>query len=263
MKKTPKELVKIAAEVRKDIINMIVMAGSGHPAGSLSMVEIFTALYFSIMNHDPTNPFWEERDRLIVSNGHTCPALYSVMARSGYFPVAKLKTYTRLGSPLQGHPERVKLPGIETTSGPLGCGVAQAVGIAIASRMDNAHFRVYCTASDAEHDEGNHWEAVMVAAKYKLSNLTLFVDRNNIQIEGSTEETLPLEPLKAKYEAFNWNVIEIDGHNMDEIVASVAKARSVYEAPTVIIAKTIAGKGVEYMEGKSEWHAKVPFKKVE
>lgn len=262
MKKTPRELEKIAADVRRDIISMIVAAGSGHPAGSLSMADIFTALYFAVMNHDPKNPDWEDRDRLIVSNGHTCPALYAVMARAGYFPISKLKTYSKLDSPLQGHPERIRLAGIETTSGPLGCGLAQAVGIAIASRMDNAHFRIYCTVSDAEHDEGNHWEAVMVAAKYKLSNLTVFVDRNNIQIEGSTETTLPLEPLKAKYESFNWNVIEIDGHNMEEIISSVAKARAVCDAPTVVIAKTIAGRGVAYMEGKAEWHSKVPLKNI-
>jgi len=233
---------------------MIEAAQSGHPAGSLSMADIFTALYFNIMNHDPKKPGWAERDRLVVSNGHTCPALYAVMARAGYFPILKLKSYTKFGSPLQGHPERFRLPGIETTSGPLGCGLAQAGGIALASRMDNAHFRVYCTVSDAEHDEGNHWEAVLVAAKYKLSNLTLFIDRNRIQIEGDTETTLPLEPLRAKYEAFNWNVIEIDGHNMTEIITAVAKARTEDGRPTAIICHTLAGKGVEYMEGKYEWH---------
>lgn len=254
MLKNPEELEKIAAGVRKDVVNMLAAAKSGHPAGSLSMADIFTALYFSIMNHDPRKPGWKDRDRLIVSNGHTCPALYAVMARAGYFPVSKLKTYSKLGSPLQGHPERIRLPGMETTSGPLGCGLAQAVGIALASRMDNAHFRVYCTVSDAEHDEGNHWEAVLVAAKYKLSNLTLFIDRNRIQIEGDTETTLPLEPLRAKYEAFNWNVLEIDGHNLTEIIGAVAKARSEDTRPTAIICQTLAGKGVAYMEGDYRWH---------
>jgi len=254
MRKTPEELEKIAATIRQDILNMLAAAKSGHPAGSLSMADIFTALYFEVMNHDPKKPDWKDRDRLVVSNGHTCPALYAVLARAGYFPVSKLKTYSKLNSPLQGHPERFRLPGIETTSGPLGCGLAQAAGIALASRMDNAHFRVYCTVSDAEHDEGNHWEAVLFAAKYKLSNLTVFVDRNNIQIEGPTETTLPLEPLRAKYEAFNWNVVEIDGHNMAEIIAAVAKARAEDSRPTAIIAHTVAGKGVAYMEGKSEWH---------
>lgn len=260
MKKALFEPEKIAGEARKDILNMITVAQSGHPAGSLSMVEIFTALYFGIMNHDPKNPNWKDRDRLIVSNGHTCPALYAVLARAGYFPLTRLKTYSKLNSPLQGHPERIRLPGIETTSGPLGCGLAQAAGIALASRMDSARFRVYCTVSDAEHDEGNHWEAVLFAAKYKLSNLTVFVDRNNIQIEGPTESTLPLEPLRGKYEAFNWNVIEIDGHSIAEIVSAVSKARTEDTKPTVIIAHTVAGKGVGYMEGKWEWHAKAPLK---
>ena len=240
------DLPQISKKVRRQILEMIYQAGSGHLAGSLSSTDLLVSLYFGgILN---------KNDKFVLSCGHYAPALYAVLARAGYFPVSKLKTYSKLNSPLQGHPERFRLPGIETTSGPLGCGLAQAAGIALASRMDNAHFRVYCTVSDAEHDEGNHWEAVLFAAKYKLSNLTVFVDRNNIQIEGPTETTLPLEPLRAKYEAFNWKVVEIDGHNMAEIIAAVAKARAEDSRPTAIIAHTVAGKGVAYMEGKSEWH---------
>ena len=260
MKNSPPDPEKIANEVRKDVIKMLFAAKSGHPAVSLSMTDILVALYFGIMHHDPKNPNWKDRDRLVVSNGHTCPALYAVLARSGYFPIQKLRTYSKLGSLLQGHPEREKLPGLETTSGPLGCGLAQASGMALASRMDNSRFRVFCTVSDAEHDEGNHWEAVLFAAKYKLSNLTLIIDRNNIQIEGHTEDTLPLEPLKDKYVAFNWNVIEVDGHSIQAIINAVEEARKVDDRPTAIIAHTVAGKGVSFMEGKSEWHAKTPNK---
>ena len=259
MKKIPiEDLQNIATEVRRDVVKMIETAGSGHAAGSLGIAEIFTTLYFAVMNHDPKNPNWEERDRLVVSNGHVCPAQYAAMAHSGYFPLSKLKTYSKLNSPLQGHPERERLPGIETTSGPLGCGLAQAAGMAYASRMDEARFRVFCIASDGEHDEGNHWEAVLFAAKNKLANLTLIVDRNNIQIEGFTEDTMPLEPLKEKYEAFNWHVLDIDGHNCEEIVDAINHARAVYEKPTVIIAHTIPGKGVDFMEWNSSWHAKAP-----
>lgn len=252
------DLQDIATEVRRDVIKMIEAAGSGHAAGSLGLAEIFATLYFAIMNNDSKNPDWEERDRLIVSNGHVCPAQYATMAHAGYFSLAKLKTYCKLNSPLQGHPERERLAGIETTSGPLGCGLAQAAGIAYAARMDNARFRVFCIASDGEHDEGNHWEAVLFTAKNKLANLTLIVDRNNIQIEGFTEDTMPLEPLKEKYETFNWHVLDIDGHNCEEIIDAVNHARAVYEKPTVIIAHTIPGKGVDFMEWNSSWHAKAP-----
>ena len=252
------ELQKIAIDVRKDVVRMIEAAGSGHSAGSLGVAEIFTTLYFAVMNNDPKNPNWEERDRLVVSNGHVCPAQYAVMARAGYFSITKLKTYSKLNSSLQGHPERERLPGIETTSGPLGCGLAQAAGIAYAARMDGARFRTFCVTSDGEHDEGNHWEAVLFAAKNKLANLTLMVDRNNIQIEGHTEETMPLEPLREKYEAFNWHVLDIDGHNCEEIVDALNHAKAVYEKPTVIIAHTIPGKGVDFMEWDPSWHAKAP-----
>jgi transketolase len=256
----PFELEKTATEVRKDILKMIFAAGSGHPAGSLSVADILVALYFQVMNHDPKKPFWPERDRFILSNGHTCPALYAVLAKAGYFKPKELKNLRKLGSILQGHPERLRLPGIETSSGPLGEGLAQAVGMALAAQLDQARFRVFCLTSDAEHQEGNHWEAVMVAAKYKLANLTLFVDRNQIETSGLTEEVMPLNPLKEKYLAFNWNVLEVDGHNFREIVNAVESARSYYEGPTVIIARTIAGKGVSFMEGDYRWHSKAPNK---
>jgi transketolase len=252
------ELQKIANDIRKDIVKMLVAAGSGHSAGPLGMADVFTALYFAILNHDPKNPAWPERDRLILSNGHICPVRYAAMAHAGYFPIAELKTLRKLGTRLQGHPERLRLPGMETTSGPLGSGLAQAAGYAYAARMDGAHFRVYCITSDGEHQEGNHWEAVAFAGKYNLSNLTTIVDRNNIQIDGFTEDVMPLEPLVEKYKAFNWHVIEVDGHNIEEIVSAVGEARAVYENPTVIIAHTIPGKGVSFMENKFEWHGKPP-----
>lgn len=252
------ELEKKANQIRKDIIKMLVTAGSGHSAGPLGMADIFTALYFNIMNHDPEKPEWEERDRLFLSNGHIVPVRYAAMAHAGYFPISKLKTLRRLGSPLQGHPERTRLPGAETTSGPLGSGLAQAAGYAYAARMDNKRFRVYCLTSDGEHDAGNHWEAVLFAGKNKLSNLTVFIDRNNIQIDGYTEDVMPLEPLEDKYKAFNWHTLHIDGHNVEEIIDAVSHARSVYEKPTVIIAHTIPGKGVSFMENLPEWHGKPP-----
>ena len=240
---------------------MLAAAGSGHPAGSLGMADVFTALYFAIMNHDPKRPLWEERDRLFLSNGHIVPVRYAAMALAGYFPLSKLKTLRKLGSDLQGHPERARMPALESTSGPLGSGLAQAAGYALAARMDNQRFRVFCITSDGEHDSGNHWEAVLFAGKYKLSNLTVFVDRNNIQIDGFTKEVMPLEPLQEKYQSFNWHVLEIDGHNMEEIIEAVRQARETYEKPTMIIAHTIPGKGVSFMEGKPEWHGKAPNKK--
>ena len=258
MKHSVQALEKIANDIRKDIIKMLVAAGSGHSAGPLGMADVFTALYFEIMNNDPKNPFWEERDRLLLSNGHIAPVRYATMAHAGYFPISELKTLRKLGTRLQGHPERLRLPGVETTSGPLGSGLAQAAGYAYAARMDGARFRVFCITSDGEHDSGNHWEAVMFAGKYNLSNLTAIVDRNNIQIDGYTEDVMPLEPLEGKYKAFNWHVLHIDGHNFQEIIDAVEHARAVYENPTVIIAHTIPGKGVSFMENLPEWHGKPP-----
>ncbi|OGM71046.1 transketolase [Candidatus Woesebacteria bacterium RIFCSPLOWO2_01_FULL_44_24b] len=252
------ELDKKANDIRKDIIKMLLLAGSGHSAGPLGMADVFTALYFNILNHNPGEPMWEDRDRLFLSCGHIAPVRYVTMAHAGYFPKTWLKKLRKLGSPLQGHPERKRLPALETTSGPLGSGLAQAAGYALAARMDNKRFRVFCINSDGEHDAGNHWEAAMFAGKNRLSNLTTFVDRNNIQIDGHTEDIMPLEPLAAKYEAFNWHVLHIDGHNMEEIVDSVNHARAVYEKPTVIICHTIPGKGVSFMENMYEWHGKPP-----
>lgn len=258
IKHTVQELEKIANTIREDIIKELVEAKSGHSAGPLGMADVFTALYFEIMDFDPKNPDHPERDRLILSNGHICPVRYAAMAEAGFFPKEELMTLRKLGSRLQGHPERTKLPGVETTSGPLGSGLAQAAGYAYAAKMDNRKFRVYCICSDGEHEEGNHWEAVMFAGKNNLNNLTVIVDRNNIQIDGFTEDIMPLEPLIEKYKAFNWSVIDIDGHNFDEIVNAVGKAKATFENPTVIIARTIPGKGVTFMENKFEWHGKPP-----
>ena len=239
---------------------MLAEAGSGHPAGSLGMADVFTALYFNLLNHDPQNPQWKDRDRLFLSNGHICPARYAAMAHAGYFRLSELNTLRKLGSRLQGHPERERLPGVETTSGPLGSGLAQAAGYAYAARMDDKKFRVFCITSDGEHDSGNHWEAVMFAAKYKLANLTSIVDRNNIQLDGPTEEVMPLEPLKEKYASFGWHTLDIDGHNMQAIIDAVGYAKATTDKPTVIIAHTIPGKGVSFMEGDYHWHGKAPNK---
>lgn len=246
----------MANQIRQDVIEMVVNAGSGHVAGPLDMADIFTALYFHILRHDPKNPDWPERDRLILSNGHICPVRYAAMARAGYFPVEELKTLRKLGTRLQGHPHRTALPGVETTSGPLGSGLSQAVGMAIAAKMDAKKFNIYCLMSDGEQEAGQTWEAAMLAGKLKLDNLTALIDRNNIQIDGMTEDIMPLEPLRAKYEAFNWHVLEINGHNFEEIVNAFETAHAIYEKPVVIIAHTIAGKGVDFMEFSYPWHSK-------
>jgi transketolase len=253
------QLELMANRLREDVITMVAHAGSGHIAGPLDMAEVFSALYFHILKHDPKKPAWPDRDRLVLSNGHICPVLYAVLAHAGYFKVEELKTLRQLGSRLQGHPHRTALPGLETTSGPLGSGIGQAAGIALAARMDRKKWRTYCVASDGEHEEGNTWEAVMFAGKNRLSNLTVIVDRNNIQIDGFTEDIMPLEPLREKYESFNWHVVEIDGHNFEEIIAAAAEARAIYEKPTAIIAHTIPGKGVDFIENDYLWHSK-PFK---
>jgi len=253
------QLEKKANEIRQDIIKMLVKAGSGHSAGPLGMADVFCALYFAVMNHDPKNPGWEERDRLILSNGHICPVRYAAMARVGYFPLEELKTLRKFGSRLQGHPERKKLAGVETTSGPLGSGLSQAAGMAYVGKyIDKKNWRVYCAMSDGEQEAGQTWEAAMFAGKNKLNNLTGIIDRNNIQIDGYVEDIMPLEPLRAKYEAFNWNVIEIDGHNIEEIIDACSQAKATQEKPTCIIAHTIPGKGVRFMENKFEWHGKPP-----
>ncbi len=255
---TVAQLERKANEIRQDIIKMLVAAGSGHSAGPLGMADVFTAMYFAVLHHKPKHPDWPERDRLVLSNGHICPVLYAAMAHAGYFPVSELKTLRKLGSRLQGHPHRGALPGIETTSGPLGSGLSQAVGMAAAARSDNARWHTYCLMSDGEHDAGNTWEAVLLAGKLRLANLTAILDRNNIQIDGSTEDVLPLEPLRDKYEAFNWHVIEIDGHNIEMIINATNEARAIREKPTMIIAHTIPGKGVGYMENDYRWHGSPP-----
>lgn len=247
-----------AVEARELLISTLLEAGSGHSAGPLGMADIFTAFYFHILNHNPQNPDWEERDRLILSNGHICPIRYVSMAQAGYFPIDELKTLRKINSRLQGHPHRTALPGVETTSGPLGEGLSQSVGIALSAKLDEKKYHVYCIASDGEHQEGNTWEAAMTAAKYKLDNLTLIIDRNNIQIDGNTEEVMPLESLRLKYESFNWNVLEIDGNNIRGFVDAINTARAVRERPTCIIAHTIPGKGVDFMENDFTWHGKPP-----
>jgi transketolase len=251
-------LEEMANRIRQDIIKMLLAAGSGHSAGPLGMADIFTAFYFHILEHDPKRPNWLDRDRLVLSNGHICPVLYATLARAGYFSPDELSTLRKLGSRLQGHPHRKILPGLETTSGPLGSGLSQSIGMALAARLDEKRYRTYCLTSDGEHQEGNFWEAVMFAGKNRLSNLTVVVDRNNIQIDGNTEDIMPLEPFREKYEAFNWHVIEINGHDFYQIVSAVAEAKVIFEKPTVIIAHTIPGRGVSFMEGDFRWHGKPP-----
>ena len=253
-----KDLEEKANQARQLLIEELVEAGSGHTAGPLGMADIFTAFYFHILNHDPKNPDWPERDRLILSNGHITPIRYVVMAMAGYFPIAELKTLRKFGSRLQGHPERERLPGIETTSGPLGSGLGQAAGYAYGARMDGKKFRIYCAMSDAEQEAGNTWESAMFAGKYKLANLTGIIDRNNIQINGMTEDVMPLEPLRAKYEAFNWHVLEVDGHDIRQFISAVEEAKAIYEKPTLIIAHTIPGKGIREIEFDYLWHGKPP-----
>lgn len=255
-----KELELLATKTRKLVIESLLEAGSGHSAGPLGMADIFTAFYFHILNHKPKDPSWPDRDRLVLSNGHICPVRYASMALAGYFPVSELKTLRKLNSRLQGHPHRGSLPGLETTSGPLGEGISQGIGMALAARLDGKKYHVYVVSSDGEHQEGNTWEALMFAGKNKLNNLTVIIDRNNIQIDGFTENVMPLEPLKAKYEAFNWEVLEVDGNNIRAFADAVSEAKAVFEKPTVIIAHTIPGKGVDFMEKDFTWHGKPPNK---
>ena len=250
----------MANTIRQDIIKELVAAGSGHSAGPLGMADIFTALYFHILHHNPKKPQWPDRDRVVLSNGHICPVLYPTLARAGYFHIDELKTLRKFGTRLQGHPHRGSLPGVETTSGPLGSGLSQAIGMALAARLDDKKYRVYCLMSDGEYQEGNTWEAIMFAGKEgsRLNNLTAIVDRNNIQIDGYTEDIMPLEPFREKYESFGWHVIEIGGHDFHAIVGAVAEAKAIYEKPTVILAHTIPGRGVSFMEADYRWHGIPP-----
>lgn len=255
-----KNIEQKAFEIRKTIIEMLAEAKSGHTAGPLGMTDIFAALYFHILHHDPKNPAWEDRDRLILSNGHITPVRYSAMAHAGYFPLEECMTLRKFGSRLQGHPERDMLPGVETTSGPLGSGVSQAAGYALAARMDGKKFRVFCLTSDGEQEEGNTWEGAMFAAKYRLTNLVQVMDRNNIQIDGNTEDVMPLEPLDEKYRAFGWHVIPIDGHNIRQFVEACDEANSIKEKPTLILAHTTPGKGIPTIENDYRWHGNPPGK---
>jgi len=258
-----KYLEDIAKKIRRSIISMLVEAKSGHTAGALGMTDIFTALYFGLLNHDPKKPDWEERDRLVLSNGHICPVLYATLAEAGYFDKKELLTLRKYGSRLQGHPHREYFPLAETSSGPLGEGLGQAVGLALADRMDRGRTSqrfFYCLMSDGELQEGSSWEAIMLAGKESLHNLIAIVDRNNIQISGVTEDVMPLEPLRRKWEAFNWQVQEINGHNFEAIFNAVEMSKSVFNRPSVIIAHTTPGKGVPEFEGRYEWHGKAPDK---
>ncbi|MBI2474787.1 MAG: transketolase [Candidatus Taylorbacteria bacterium] len=254
-------LKKKANDIRVSIIEMLVEAESGHTAGPLGMADIFTALYFEVLKHDPKRPDWPDRDKFILSNGHICPVLYAAMAHAGYFPMGQLKTLRKFGSPLQGHPHREFLPALENSSGPLGSGLSQAVGMALADKIDQGRTLdryIYCALSDGELDCGNTWEAAMLAAKERLGNLIAIIDRNDIQIDGFTHDIMPLEPLADKWKSWNWRVVQIDGNDMEEILHGFSAAKNLNGKPTVIIAKTVPGKGVPQFENQFEWHGKAP-----
>lgn len=255
-----KELAKKANQARKLVIEMVKKANSGHLAGALGMADIFSVLYFKkVLNYRPGNPHWPERDRLVLSNGHICPIVYACCALAGLIPLEELKTLRNLNSRLQGHPHREDFPWIENTSGPLGEGLSYAIGLAIAGKLEKKQYYIFCIMSDGEQQAGNIWEAVMLANKLKLDNLIGVIDRNYIQIDGYTEEVMPLDPLKEKYLAFGWEVIEIDGHNYQEIISAFALAKKI-KKPVIIIAYTIPGKGVSFMENDYHWHGKIPSK---
>lgn len=258
-KLTTEELELKATDIRVDIIRMLESAGSGHSAGPLGLADIFTALYFDVLKHDPKNPDWDERDILLLSNGHCVPVRYAAMAHAGYFDKKELLTLRKHGSRLQGHPERLKLPGLENTSGPLGCGLSQACGMALAMRMNqDMHRWIYVVMSDGEQNEGNVWEAAMLASKYRLNNIIAITDRNNIQIDGPTETVMPLEDLRQKWESFGWHVIEVDGNNLQAVIDACAMGRAVVEKPVMIMAHTVPGKGVDFMEYDFHWHGAPP-----
>jgi transketolase len=261
---TDKKIIELqtkANNIRQSIIEMLLEAGSGHTAGALGMADIFAALYFQILHHDPKRPDWPERDRVILSNGHICPVLYATLAHAGYFPISELKTLRKFGSRLQGHPHREWLPILETSSGPLGEGLSQAVGMALSDRMDHGRSSgcfFYTLMGDGEMDEGANYEAMMLAGKERLHNVIAIVDRNNIQIDGFTEDVMPLESMYEKWQAFNWHVQEIDGHSFEQIISAVAEAKTIFDRPSVIVAHTVPGKGVTEFERRFEWHGKPP-----
>ncbi len=256
--KAVKELKLMANSMRADVVRMLLPAQSGHTAGPLGMADIFSILFFHEMKYDAKRPAWEGRDRFVLSNGHICPILYSAMARAGFFPLEELLTLRKLGSRLQGHPSMAKLPGIENSSGPLGEGLAIACGMALAGKMDKSSWRVYCAMSDGEHQEGSTWEAVMLAAKYKLDNLVAVCDRNYIQIDGKTEDIMPLGDMAEKYRAFGWHAITVDGHDYAAVMAALDEARATKGKPTMIIARTVPGKGVLMFENNYKWHGVAP-----
>lgn len=253
-----KQLRLIANTIRQNIIKALVEAKSGHSAGPLGMADVFTALYFNVLKHDPKKPDWSDRDRVFLSNGHICPVWYATLAQAGYFPVSELMTLRKLNSRLQGHPHYWEPPGIENSAGPLGQGISIAIGASLAAKMNKEKHRIYCLTSDGEHDEGQYMEAMMFAGNNKLDNLCVVVDRNNIQIDGDTEDIMPLEPMRAKYEADKWHVIEIDGHNVKHVIDAFEEAKTIHDMPTVIIAHTVPGKEVSFMENDYQWHGKPP-----
>lgn len=259
MEKLPVAALPAKAQaIRQWIIMMLVAAGSGHPGGALGMADVFATLYFSVLQHQPKDPGWEDRDRVLLSNGHINPVLYATLAVSGYFPEKELLTLRKFGTRLQGHPHRGSLPGVESTSGPLGQGLSQACGLAAALRLQKKSSRVFCFLSDGEHDEGQTWEAYLFGAKEKLSNLTVIIDRNHIQIDGRTEDVLPLHSLVEKLISFGWNVLEIDGHNFEQIHQALSAQPADQVLATAIVCRTTPGKGVDFMENRFEWHGKAP-----
>jgi len=258
MLETPRELSLMANSMRQDVVRMLLPAESGHTAGPLGMADVFSILFFHEMKYNAAQPKWEGRDRFVLSNGHICPILYAAMARAGFFPLEELMTLRKMGSRLQGHPSMHRLPGIENSSGPLGEGLAIACGMALSGKMDKSEWRVYCAMSDGEHQEGSTWEAVMLAAKYKLDNLVAVCDRNFIQIDGGTEDVMPLGDMAEKYRAFGWHAIEADGHDYDAMISALDEARATKGKPTMIIAKTVPGKGVSFAENNYKWHGVAP-----
>jgi len=257
---SPTDLKTLTRDMRVDIIRMIEAAGNGHPGGSLSVIDILTVLYWKFLKHDPKNPDWQDRDRFILSKGHACPALYAVMAKRGYFPHEDLLSLRKLGSPLQGHPDRMRLPGIEFSTGSLGQGLSVAVGMAIAAKMDKKAWKTYVVLGDGEMQEGQNWEAFMSAPKWKLDNLVMILDHNNGQIAGPVDQVMDIEPLGDKLRAFNWNVQMVDGHDLAAVEKALANAQAANGKPHAIIAKTIKGKGVSFMENNIAWHGNAPKK---
>ncbi len=258
MSRTIGELEKTAVTLRQDIVRMIHSADSGHPGGSLSITDIVTALFFRVLNKDPDNPEWEKRDRFVLSKGHAAPALYAALARAGYFPVEDLQTLRKLGSPLQGHPDSQRLPAVEACTGSLGQGLSVSSGIALASQIQDLDYQTFCLVGDGEMNEGQIWEAALFVPNCDLSSLTVIVDYNQYQLDGPVEDILPLEPLNEKWEAFNWSVERIDGHNMEEVVGTLEKVRNDHKSPNLIIAETVKGKGVSFMENNNDFHGKAP-----